>query len=84
MKAPIAVRVDLVVLAAYVSYTPGPSVETVDLEESGSVAYDVDASGAVSGIEVLHILEPGQIEMARDFAKTRDLKFPRDLTGTVP
>jgi uncharacterized protein YuzE len=83
MNQPVNVNIDLEVRAAYVEYAPGPSVETIDLTETGSVAYDVDASGKIIGIEVLEIQHPGQIEIARAFAETHDLAFPRDLSGAL-
>jgi uncharacterized protein YuzE len=83
MTPPVNVNVDLSVGAAYIEYAPGPSVETVDLNETGSVAYDLDASGNVIGIEVLGISRPEQIAIAREFARAQDLAFPRDLTGAL-
>ena len=83
MIQPIHVRVDLEARAAYVKYAPGPSVSTIDLNDTGSVAYDVDANGTIVGIEVLEIQLPGQIEIARAFAETHDLAFPRDLAGNL-
>ncbi len=58
-------------------------MSTIDLNENGSVAYDVDADGTIVGIEVLDIQVPGQIEIARAFAETHDLSFPRDLGGNL-
>jgi uncharacterized protein YuzE len=82
MKQPIDVRTDLSVRAAYIEYAPALSVGTVDLTETGSVAYDVDAAGNVVGIEILGIDHLERIDIARVFAASRDLAFPRDLTGT--
>lgn len=83
MTQPIHVRVDLAAHAACVKYAPGASVLTVDLNDTGSVAYDVDANGAIVGIEVLEIQMPEQIAIARAFAETHDLAFPRDLAGNL-
>jgi hypothetical protein len=83
MTQPVNVNVDLAVRAAYVEYAPGPSVQTVDLNETGSVAYDVDADGNVIGIEVLGIGRPEQIALAREFAQAHGLAFPRDLAGVL-
>jgi uncharacterized protein YuzE len=83
MTQPVNVNVDLAVRAAYVEYAPGPSAQTVDLNETGSVAYDVDADGNVIGIEVLGIGRPEQIAIAREFAQAHDLAFPRDLAGNL-
>ncbi len=77
------VRVDLSAGAAYVKYAPGPSGSTIDLNDTGSVAYDVDAEGKIVGIEVREIQLPGQIEIARTFAQTHDLAFPRNLAGNL-
>jgi hypothetical protein len=82
MKQPINVRTDPSVRAAYVEYSLALSVNTVDLTKTGSVAYDVDAAGNVVGIEILGLDHPEQIEIARAFAASHDLAFPRDLTGT--
>ncbi len=41
MTQPVDVNVDLAARAAYVEYVAGPSAQTVDLNESGGVAYDV-------------------------------------------
>ena len=83
MTQPINVNVDLAVRAAYIEYAPGPSAQTVDLNDTGSVAYDVDADGSVIGIEVLGIGHPEQIALARAFAQSRGLAFPRDLAGAL-
>ncbi len=83
MTEPINVNVDLAVRAAYVEYADESSVETIELNEAGSVAYDLDADGNVVGIEVLGIERPEQIEIARAFARTHDLAFPRDLSGNL-
>jgi uncharacterized protein YuzE len=83
MIQPIHVRVDLEAHAAYVKYAPGRSVSTIDLNDTSSVAYDVDADGTIVGIEVLEIQLPGQIEIAREFAEKHDLAFPRDLAGNL-
>lgn len=82
MKQPINVRTDLSVRAAYIEYAPALSVSTVDLTKTGSVAYDVDAAGNVVGIEILDFDRPERIDIARAFAESHDLAFPRDLTGT--
>jgi uncharacterized protein YuzE len=60
---PIHVRVDLEAHAAYVKYAPGPSVSTIDLNDTGSLAYDVDEAGTIIGIEVLEIQMPEQIAL---------------------
>ena len=83
MTQPVNVNVDLAVRAAYVEYAPGPSAQTVDLNETVSVAYDVDADGNVIGIEVLGIGRPEQIALAREFAQSHGLAFPRDLAGAL-
>jgi len=83
MTQPIHVRVDLAAHAAYIKYAPGPSVSTVDLNDTGSVAYDVDAEGTIVGIEVLEIQVPEQIALARKFADEHGLAFPRDLAGNL-
>jgi hypothetical protein len=83
MTQPVSVDVDLAIRAAYVRYAPGPSVQTVDVTETGSVAYDVDAAGNVIGIEVLSIQRPEQIAIARAFAEAHELAFPRDLAGNL-
>jgi len=83
MTQPINVRTDLSVKAAYVEYATALSVSTVDLTDTGSVAYDVDADGNVVGIEVLGFEHPERVAIAREFAASRDLAFPRDLTGVL-
>jgi hypothetical protein len=52
------------------------------LNDTGSVAYDVDEAGTIVGIEVLEVQMPGQIALARTFADEHGLAFPRDLAGT--
>jgi hypothetical protein len=49
MTQPLNVRVDLSARAPYVKvkYALGPSASTLDLDESGSVAYDLDAGGTI-------------------------------------
>jgi uncharacterized protein YuzE len=81
MKQPINVTTDRSINAAYVEYAPESSVSTVNLTETGSVAYDVDVDGNVVGIEVLGIQHPDRVEIAREFAASRELDFPRDLTS---
>ena len=83
MPQPIHVRVDLEAHAAYIKYTPGPSISTVDLNDTGSVAYDIDSNGTIVGIEVLEIQLPEQIAIARKFADEHALAFPRDLAGNL-
>lgn len=83
MTQPINVNVDLSVRAAYVEYAPGPSVQTIDLTETGSVAYDLNAEGNIVGIEVVGIQRPERIEIARAFAAAHNLAFPRDLAGAL-
>jgi hypothetical protein len=83
MTQPLNVRVDLSARAAYVKYAPGPSASTVDLDASGSVAYDLDAGGTIVGIEILEIQLPGQIAVASEFAAAHGLAFPRDLAGNL-
>jgi uncharacterized protein YuzE len=83
MTQPIIVRADLVTRAAYVGYLPGPSVQTIDLNETGSVAYDIDEAGAVIGIEIVGFDSPDRVQLAREFARDRQLAFPRDVSGTL-
>jgi uncharacterized protein YuzE len=83
MTQPIQVRVDLAAHAAYVKYASGASVSTVDLNDTGSVAYDVDEAGTIVGIEVLEIQMPEQIALARKFVDEHGLAFPRDLAGNL-
>lgn len=83
MRQPLNVRTDLSVRAAYVEYGTAASIETIDLTETGSVAYDVDAGGNVVGIEILGFEHPERVELARKFAAGRDLAFPRDLAGNL-
>jgi uncharacterized protein YuzE len=59
---------DLSARAAYVKYAPGPSASTVDLDETGSVAYDLDAGGTIVGIEILEIRAVQQWEQKRRVA----------------
>lgn len=68
-------------MATYVEYAPTTAVGTIDLTETGSVAYDVDAAGNVVGIEILGFDHPERVEIASAFAAGHDLAFPRDLTG---
>lgn len=81
MKEPIGVRVDLEVPAAYIKYSKSSSTETRDIVEGGSVAYDLDDSGEIVGIEILWLDDVANIEAARTFAGRHGLAFPRDLGG---
>jgi uncharacterized protein YuzE len=84
MTQPISVRTDLSVMAAYIEYGTAESVETVDLTETGSVAYDLDQAGNIVGIEILRFEQPEHVAIAQEFAATHGLSFPRDLSGKVP
>jgi len=77
------VDVDLEVHAAYVTYRDGKSVETRDILDDGTVAYDVDDHGDIIGIEILGIDTPEYLEAARTFAAKHELAFPRDLRGNL-
>jgi uncharacterized protein YuzE len=85
------VNIDLSVRAAYVEYAPGPLVETVNLNETLSVACDLDAAGNVIGIKVLGIGRPEQIPIVRELAQSRvsvparlDRQPCRGVTANAP
>ena len=75
---PIDIRVDDEAGAAYVRYASGDVAETVEVFEEGTVAADVDSSGAILGIEVLSFDED-VLSQARNFASENDLIFPARL-----
>ncbi len=69
--------------AGYVRYSEEPVVETLDVLPSCSVAADIDHIGRVVGIEILFVDNRKNLAAAHAFAKSRNLAFPRDLSGTV-
>jgi uncharacterized protein YuzE len=83
MTEPISVRVDLKIPAAYVKYRVGTSVETRDIIDGGTVAYDLNESGEIIGVEILGIDQSIHVETARQFAHDHRLAFPRDLGGNL-
>jgi hypothetical protein len=83
MTEPSSVRVDLAVPAAYVKYSNGTSVETRDVVEGGAVAYNLDDTGAIVGLEVLWLDNPAHVEAARTFATQHNLAISRDLRGNL-
>lgn len=83
MQLPVSVDVDLVIGAAYVQYLVDREVcETVDVWKQGQVAADLDANGAVIGIELLR-LDDATIGQARLFAEKSCLAFPHNLAGNM-
>jgi uncharacterized protein YuzE len=69
--------------AAYVRYADSPVLNTLDIDEDGSVSADVDAHGNIIGIEVLDVIDADERAAAADFARRRGLSFPRDLSGAL-
>jgi len=71
--------------SAYIRYTPEklPVVETREILSGGSVASDLDAEGRIIGIEILDVTEASQLSAVREYARTNDLAFPRDLAGAI-
>jgi uncharacterized protein YuzE len=68
----------------YITYAePRGKVGTRDLREDCMVAADIDESGAVIGIEILDVSDAAQVAVAREFATTNGLAFPRDISGTL-
>jgi len=80
---PISVRVDLEVPAAYVKYRKTASVDTRDIVEGGAVAYDLDDTGSIVGLEVLWFDDSAHVDAAKAFAAQHDLAFPQDLRGNL-
>jgi len=83
MREPMTVQVDLEIPAAYIKYADGESVQTRDILDGGTVAYDVDAQGQVVGLEILWIDDPAHVEAAETFARDHGLAFPRNLAGNL-
>jgi uncharacterized protein YuzE len=85
-RRPVEIRIDTESNSAFVRYSASEDVdveETVDLDPTGSVAVDVDAAGAVLGIEILDAADPESLAIAARYASEHGLAFPRDLTGAL-
>lgn len=81
MRLPIVVEVREG--AGYVRYSNDLPAQTLDLMKSCSVAADLGTGNDVVGIEILDVASPEQVDVARRFARERNLGFPRDLSGAL-
>lgn len=82
MKQPIEVRVTEG--AGYIRYGDESEIDvTAEIVPSASVAADLSATGEVIGIEILDVVQPAQVEAAREYARAHGLAFPRDLAGAL-
>jgi hypothetical protein len=57
----------------------GAAMTTIELNDMGSVAYDMVAYGAIVRIKGLEVQIPERIAIAPKFAAELDLGFPGDL-----
>ncbi len=80
MTVPLKIEIDSHAGAGYVQYTNTKIVTTIDVWEDGQVAADLDADGAIVGIEVLDFDRPTMTH-AKAFAAEHDLMFPQISDG---
>ena len=79
----IAVSVDLEAQAGYVRYHALPAGERARSKRiSEDVVADYRENGELLGLELL-ALDGAAMDQARTFAASRNLAFPRDLSGEV-
>ncbi len=80
MTVPLKIEINPKAGAGYIHYSNAKVVTTVDVWEDGQVAADLDATGAVVGIEVLD-LDAETMRHARAFASDHDLLLPEIETN---
>jgi hypothetical protein len=82
LTVPVEIHADLKANAYEITYRHLALGERIDHDEriAASGSAGIDSTGNVVAIELLD-LEPATIAAAREYAHSRGLAFPRNLTG---